>query len=166
MSRSIRFVAQLFLVVSVFLVVSATLPAAHAETANEDLPPGATLPDVIKAWGQPLEKIEKGIKREVVWRYPQGAFVVFKDGKAVNWRSLRGRTADQGEKALVASTVDTPAPQPEMGDLVRDIAREVPGGPDVPYSEPPPAQPPGLIPNPAPGGGRPAVEPEDLEADQ
>lgn len=143
-----------------------------AESASEDLQNGATLPEVLKLWGQPTEKIERQVKREVVWTYAQGAFAVFKDGRVINWRSVRGRGPTSEVKPT--ATPATERPLGEMGDLVRDIAKEVPGGPDVPYSEPPPNQRPGvavgqpaLIPNaipnqPPPGrGGAP-----DLEGDQ
>ncbi len=143
---------------------------AVAQSADEDLKSGSTLPEVLKLWGHPQEKIERQVKHEVVWSYAQGAFVVFKDGRVINWRSSRGR----GPTSAIEATPTPVAERPlgEMGDLVRDIAKEVPGGPDVPYSEPPNQQPgavgqPALIPNaipaqPPPGrGGVP-----DLEADQ
>ena len=65
--------------------------SASAESASEDLPKGATLPEVMKLWGHPVEKIERQVKHEVVWTYSQGAFVVFKDGRVINWKSVRGR---------------------------------------------------------------------------
>ena len=141
--------------------------SASAESGSEDLPKGATLPEVLKLWGHPVEKIERQVKHEVVWTYSQGAFVVFKDGRVINWKSVRGRGPTS--ETLPTPTPVAERPLSEMGDLVRDIAKEVPGGPDVPYSEPPNAnvgQPvlvPNAIPNqPPPGrGGVP-----DQEADQ
>lgn len=150
----------------------ASVGVAVAESPDEDLKSGATLPEVLKIWGHPNEKIERQVKHEVVWSYSQGAFVVFKDGRVINWRSSRGRGPTS--EVLTTPTPTAERPLSEMGDLVRDIAKEVPGGPDVPYSEPPSNQGPGaavgqpaLIPNqipaqPPPGrGGVP-----DLEADQ
>ena len=145
----------------------AIVGSASAESASEDLPKGATLPEVLKLWGHPTEKIERQVKHEVVWSYSHGAFVVFKDGRVINWKSARGRGPTS--EVQPTATPATERPLSEMGDLVRDIAKEVPGGPDVPYSEPPGAavgQPvlvPNAIPNqPPPGrGGVP-----DPEADQ
>jgi len=157
--------------VLVQLLATAALPVvALAEGAFEDLSVGATLPEVMRVWGEPAEKINRDVKREVRWNYSQGAFVVFKDGKVIDWRSSRGRSPESlANKAEATKAADT-AKVPEnsaMGDLVRDIAREVPGGPDVPYSEPPSG---GLVPNqipPQPPGGRPGpdegMDPGDLD---
>lgn len=117
----------------------------------EDLPVGSTLPEVLKAWGHPAEKIERGVKHEVRWNYSGGAFVLFKNGKVVDWKSSRGRSPESIRKAAEPTAVSEKS-NPEMGDLVRDIAREVPGGPDVPLAEPPggAAGQGSLMPNPVP----------------
>ena len=139
------------------LVVTASPLTAVAEGAFEDLTVGDTLPEVMRVWGQPAEKINRDVKREVRWNYSQSAFVVFKDGKVIDWRSSRGRTPESLAKKATATKAPDTERSPEssaMGDLVRDIAREVPGGPDAPYSEPPQG---GLVPNqipPQPPGGR------------
>ncbi len=139
------------------LVATASPLTAFAEGAFEDLTVGDTLPEVMRVWGQPAEKINRDVKREVRWNYSQSAFVVFKDGKVIDWRSSRGRTPESLAKKATATKAPDTERSPEssaMGDLVRDIAREVPGGPDAPYSEPPQG---GLVPNqipPQPPGGR------------
>lgn len=139
---------------------------AFADNPVEDLEGGATLPEVLRAWGQPLEKVDRDVKREVIWRYSHGAFVKFKDGRVVDWRSSRGR-GPTSMKTVVEATPAGPKPLGEMGDLVRDIAKEVPGGPDAPFSDPPgggaPGQPaiiPNQIPPAPPGDRRPAVSAE------
>jgi len=65
----------------------------------EDLTVGSTLPEVMKAWGQPAEKIERGVKHEVKWNYSGGAFVLFKNGKVIDWKSSRGRSPESIRKA-------------------------------------------------------------------
>ena len=126
---------------------------------------GATLGEVIGLWGEPTEKIEKEIKHEVVWYYPQGAKVVFKNGKVVSWQPPASVLEAQAEKAASAASATPVSAQVarETQDLVRDIAKEVPSGPDAPYVEPPqpPAQPPALSNQAAPvRGAPPAIAPE------
>ncbi len=130
---------------------------SFAGDLSRKLTPGASLGDVMGLWGEPTEKIEKGVKREVVWYYPQGAKVVFKDGKLKSWRPIdavvQAEREREAAKAVVAPASDEVAA--ETRDLVRDIAKEVPSGPDVPYVEPPaPAGQPPLVPNQIPPGGR------------
>lgn len=140
------------------LVVLCAPSVSFAGDLTRKLTPGATLGEVMDMWGEPKEKVEKGIKREVVWYYPQGAKVVFKDGKVKSWRPIdavvQAEQERQAAKAIVAPAADDVAG--ETRDLVRDIAKEVPSGPDVPYVEPPapPAGQPPLIPNQIPPGGR------------
>ncbi len=146
----------------------ALLIVAQAELANSDarypdLKNGNTIGQVVQGWGDPTEKIERELKGQVVWYYPNGAYVLFQDGKVIRWRSpFGGSTADAQPipKATVA-TVPTLAIDSATRDLVRDIAREVPSNPDAPYTEPPPAPPvqaaPGgydqqrVVPQPPPG---------------
>jgi hypothetical protein len=131
---------------------------------NRKLNTGATIGEVLGTWGEPTEKVEKDLKHEVVWYYPQGAKVVFKNGKVSSWRPPASVLEAQAEKA--AAVVATPMSEQvakETQDLVRDIAKEVPSAPDAPYVEPPqpPAQPPGLSNAPAPvRGAPPALAPE------
>jgi hypothetical protein len=128
------------------------------------IPQGASIGEVIGLWGEPTEKIEKVLKHEVVWQYPQGAKVVFKNGKVAAWIPPASVVQAQAEKA--AAVVSTPVSEQvarETQDLVRDIAKEVPSGPDVPYVEPPqpPSQPPAIANGAAPvRGAPPAIAPE------
>ncbi len=129
------------------------------------IPQGASIGEVIGLWGEPTEKIEKSLKHEVVWQYPQGAKVVFKNGRVAAWMPPASVVQAQAEKAA-AAVVSTPVSEQvarETQDLVRDIAKEVPSGPDVPYVEPPqpPSQPPAIVNGAAPvRGAPPAIAPE------
>jgi hypothetical protein len=143
-------------ILSLFVVLTPDISVAGDLTRK--LNAGATLGDVLGAWGEPTDKVEKSIKREVVWYYPQGAKVVFKDGKVKAWRPIDALVQADKEREA-AKLVAAPAGQEVAGetrDLVRDIAKEVPSGPDSPYVEPPAVQggQPPLIPNQIPPGGR------------
>lgn len=70
------------------------------------IPQGASIGEVIGLWGEPTEKIEKVLKHEVVWQYPQGAKVVFKNGKVAAWIPPASVVQAQAEKA--AAVVSTP----------------------------------------------------------
>lgn len=143
-------------ILSLFVVLTPDISVAGDLTRK--LNAGATLGDVLGSWGEPTDKVEKSIKREVVWYYPQGAKVVFKDGKVKSWRPIDALVQADREREA-AKLVVAPTGQEVAGetrDLVRDIAKEVPSGPDAPYVEPPAvpgAQPP-LVPNHIPPGGR------------
>jgi hypothetical protein len=143
-------------IISLFVVLTPDVSVAGDLTRK--LNAGATRGDVLGSWGEPTEKVEKSIKRETVWYYPQGAKVVFKDGKVKSWRPIDSIVQmDRARES--AKLVADPAGQEVAGetrDLVRDIAKEVPSGPDSPYVEPPavPGGQPPLIPNQIPPGGR------------
>ena len=63
-----------------------------AQTRSDDkFATGATLREVLAAWGEPDERIERSVKRELVWNYKGGALVVFKDGQVI---SLKAGTTD------------------------------------------------------------------------
>lgn len=163
---------RLVIIMSCFVLFAPSV--SFAGDLTRKLSSGATLGDVLGLWGEPTEKVEKAIKREVVWYYPQGARVVFKDGKVKSWRPIDSIVeAQEAKEAAKAAAV--PAGEEvasETRDLVRDIAKEVPSGPDVPYVEPPaaPAGQPPLIPNQIPPGGRGApagvVPGGDVELDE
>lgn len=126
---------------SVVVLSLSTIPGAIAADLSKKIPAGGSLGDVLASWGEPTEKIEKEVKREVVWYYPEGARVTFKDGRVKSWRapdSIRQKDAEvAAAKALVTPIGEELTA--ETRDLVRDIAREVPSGPDVPYVEAPQA---------------------------
>jgi hypothetical protein len=144
------------LIVSVSVVIN-----TQADTPRGDgVRKGAELRDVLAAWGEPAEKIDRSVKRELVWRYPKGAYVVFKEGKVTSFKTAVDPTIQAREKkkaisataATVVKEKDT-APIGDSKDMLRDIVREVPSGADVPYSEPPAGisgSTSGLIPNPVP----------------
>jgi hypothetical protein len=145
-------------ILSLFVVLIPNVSLAGDLTRK--LQVGATLGEVLGSWGEPTEKVELAIKREVVWYYPQGAKVVFKGGKLKSWRPIDSivQADKERERAKLEATPTGQEVAGETRDLVRDIAKEVPSGPDVPYVEPPivpgqAGQPP-LIPNQIPPGGR------------
>jgi hypothetical protein len=142
-----------------------TVDPVFAADLTRKLPTGASIGEVYGIWGEPTEKVEKGLKHEVVWHYPQGARVTFKNGKVSSWRPPDSVVEARAEKAA-AAVVATPMSEQvakETQDLVRDIAKEIPSAPDAPYVEPPqPAGQPPVLPNaPAPiRGAPPAMAPE------
>jgi hypothetical protein len=145
------------------LVVVAQVAIARADGRFPDLRNGNTIGQVIQQWGDPKEKVERGLKGQVIWYYQNGAYVLFQSGKVIRWRSPSSGSVVETQpvpKATVA-TVPTIAVDSATRDLVRDIARELPSSPDAPYVEQPPAAPmpvaPGsfdqqrVVPQPAPG---------------
>ena len=116
---------------------------------------GASLRDVLAAWGEPEERVVRGVKQELVWNYKGGARVVFKHGKVSSFR-----TAGAEQKALAKKSAEVEpvskvaADSEESRDILRDIVREIPSGPDGPSSggAPPSSDPnlAGLIPNAVP----------------
>jgi len=128
---------------------------------------GAELRDVLAAWGEPAERIERSVKKELVWRYPKGAYVVFKEGRVSSFKAAEDSIEEVREKKRAAQVTNPAAGQGggdtavanDSKDMLRDIVREIPSGADVPYTEPPPGATGGLVPNPVPpipgGGGQP-----------
>lgn len=149
---------QLLAAVCCGIIVFIPSGDVRADQFSRKIPEGASFGDVLGIWGEPVEKVEKDILRQVVWYYPDGAKVVFKDGRVRSWQPTKAVRAIQEQqvgmaKAKAASTeVELSG---EARDLLGDIAREVPSGPDIPSGRgasigaPPP-----LIPNQLPPGGR------------
>jgi hypothetical protein len=138
----------------------------HAADFSRKIPPGSSYAEVMGMWGEPVEKVEEGILKQTIWYYKDGAKVVFKNGRARSFRPTNAIVAQQealNETRPPAHSASTELAS-ETRDLVRDIAKEVPSGPEVPYVEPPsPGQPP-IVPNQAPPSGRgaaPALVPAD-----
>ena len=164
-SRKVSFVCGL-------LACAAPL-AAHA-VPGQALKAGSTLKDVLGTWGEPEEKIERAVKRETVWRYKQGAYVVFKEGQVVSSHlgdEAQARQEKKAAKIAVAAEAKKKADTAvESKDILRDIVREIPSGSDVPYSEPAPSNDPnvaGLIPNPIPNrSGPPGIAPAIVDDEE
>lgn len=159
-----------FIFVCGFLVCA--VPFSSFAVPGEVLKEGATLKDVLGSWGEPEEKIEKGVKREVVWRYKQGAYVVFKNGRLASSHIGDEAQSRQEKKAAQAAVADEAKKKAEAAveskDVLRDIVREIPSGAEAPYTEPqPPSNDPnvaGLIPNPIPQrGGPPGIAPVPID---
>jgi len=150
--------AHLFVTIGCALLVFAPVKEGHADPFSRKIPVGASFGDVLGIWGEPVDKVEKGILHKVVWYYPDGAKVVFKDGRVQSFLPTKAVLAVQKQQANTAKVATSPVAvelSGEARDLVRDIAREVPSGPDIsggPSGAS--AAPPPLIPNQAPPGGR------------
>ena len=134
--------------VGAFILGSLLVAASVVTKAKADIPrgegirKGVELRDVLAAWGEPIEKIERSVKKELVWRYPKGAYVVFKEGKVMSFKPVVDPTeAIREKKKGIASTSSAiavekdAAPGGDSKDMLRDIVREIPSGADVPYSE-------------------------------
>ena len=161
--------------VVVFSAMSA-FPAAAQTRGDVKFTAGAPLREVLAAWGEPDERIERAVKRELVWNYKGGARVIFKDGQVVSYKTGPGDTQQQAKKAAAAEAAKKAAgTSTESKDFLRDIVREIPSGADgpAPVDDPPSNDPnfPGLIPNAVPQrAGQPAIAPgvvvPSLEDDQ
>lgn len=118
--------------------------AAHAEPPKGELPAHASPSDVRRLWGEPKSVTEYEIDRKSVWHYKDGAQVTFNQARVTDWRSpsvqeRREPKPEKGEeqKRLPAKDVDDrDPPDIESRDIVREIAREVPSGPDSPSGDP------------------------------
>lgn len=153
---------------SVMACIIVAIPsAASAQTQRDDrFDVGASLRDVLAAWGEPEERVVRGVKRELVWNYKGGARVVFKDGKVASYRSA-GEEQQQAKRAAAAAAAAQRASveaSSESKDILRDIVREIPSGADgpAPVDMPPSGDPNlhGLIPNAVPGrNGQPGIAP-------
>lgn len=154
---------NLYCLFSICLLIFAA--EASAGDLSKRVPAGASFGDVLTLWGEPIEKVEEGVLKQTVWYYKDGAKVVFKKGRVRSFRPSNAIIAQQ-QSMMEAQAKAVPAASEVAGetrDLVRDIAKEVPSGPDMPYVEAPAAQVPQAInPNPvAPRGGAPAILPGD-----
>ncbi len=162
------------------VVASASLHVcpADAQTRSDDkFTVGAPLREVLAAWGEPDERVERSVKRELVWNYKGGALVVFKDGRVKSFKSGTTDSQLQAKKAAAAAEASkkSVSASTESKDFLRDIVREIPSGADGPAPlDAPPSNDPnlaGLIPNAVPQrGGQPAIAPgvvvPSLEDDQ
>lgn len=154
----------------VLLALAATVvQPALAEKTKPPLQLGATTGQVLTSWGEPTEKIERELKHEVVWNYPQGAFVTFKKGQVIAYQIAGGQVVDAKSQARQIAAQQTVAAAPTeviagaTRDLVRDIAKELPSSPDAPYTEPPPQA--GRAPSRNQPPPPPAMIPGDAEID-
>jgi hypothetical protein len=158
-----------------FVLWGACSADSIAADFSKKIPAGASFGEVLGIWGEPIEKVEKSVKREVVWHYTDGARVVFRDGRVRSWQPTKAILAVKAQEEAAKASVAVPAGAELSGetrDLVRDIAKEVPSGPDGPSSDSAPSaanvgQPP-LIPNHIPPGGRgapPGVAPGEVVLD-
>jgi hypothetical protein len=150
--------------------LAVALPEAFADKAKPPLTLGLRTGEVVTQWGTPTEKIERALKNELIWHYPGGAFVTFKDGKVIAYRLAGGTVVDAKSQAAAVQAQQTIAAAPTATvagatrDLVRDIARELPSSPDAPYTEPPQDASAGIRgPRNPPAPPPPAMVPGDIE---
>lgn len=144
------------LIIGVCVVICGSTAWSDVQSKRDErFSVGASLRDVLAAWGEPEERVVRGVKQELVWNYKGGARVVFKHGKVSSFR-----TAGAEQKALAKKSAEVEpvskvaADSEESRDILRDIVREIPSGPDGPSSggAPPSSDPnlAGLIPNAVP----------------
>lgn len=90
---------------------------------------GATTKEVQTLMGDPVDRIEREIKREQLWIYPSGS-VVFIKGRATS--VFLGEANDdilsvQYQEAVAAAKPAVPAaPASPVEDIISEILREVP----------------------------------------
>ena len=165
------------IVMGVMAVASMNACPVDAQTRSDDkFTTGAPLREVLAAWGEPDERIERSVKRELVWAYKGGARVVFKDGHVTSFKVAATDSQTQAKKAAAAEFAKkNVSASTESKDFLRDIVREIPSGADGPAPlDAPPSNDPnlaGLIPNAVPQrSGQPAIAPgvvvPSLEDDQ
>lgn len=146
----------LILIIGVCVVMRGSTAWSESQSKRDErFGVGSSLREVLAAWGEPEERVVRGVKQELVWNYKGGARVVFKHGTVSSFR-----TGDAEKKVLAkkAAEVDpvkkVAADSEESRDILRDIVREIPSGPDGPSSggAPPSSDPnlAGLIPNAVP----------------
>lgn len=153
-------VARASVFVSLVFVPFIGITSVQAQTSDTGVRKGMMLRDVLAAWGEPQERVVRSVKHELVWNYKQGARVVFKDGKVISFKEPFTVQALQEKKIAKAVAAEksaaAAAASVESKDVLRDIVRELPSGPDVPGSgdaSPASSDPAlaGLIPNAVPG---------------
>lgn len=112
---------------------SVPLFALQAET-RLPLAEGMTPSQVKAKWGEPKSVVEKEIRRERVWIYKDKKRVVFREGQLVSWdKSVPGEEITEIKQLNPPGYEETPFVETsDTLDLVRDIAKEVPSGPDSP----------------------------------
>jgi len=155
------------LIMGMCIVASGTASVGAAEAKRDErFTVGASLRDVLAAWGEPDERVVRAVKHELVWNYKGGARVVFKDGKVSHVRTGEAEQQAQAKRAAAAEPIKkVVADSEESRDILRDIVREIPSGSEGPSSggAPPASDPnyPGLIANAVPPqrGGVPAIAP-------
>jgi len=144
------------LLIGVCVIACGTASSSEAQVKrDEKFGIGASLRDVLAAWGEPEERVVRGVKQELVWSYKGGARVVFKHGKVSSFRTGDAERQIQAKKVAEAEPVKkVSAESEESRDILRDIVREIPSGPEGPSSPGAPASSDpnlaGLIPNAVP----------------
>ena len=144
------------LLIGVCVIACGTASSSEAQVKrDEKFGIGASLRDVLAAWGEPEERVVRSVKQELVWSYKGGARVVFKHGKVSSFRTGDAERQIQAKRVAEAEPVKkVSAESEESRDILRDIVREIPSGPEGPSSPGAPASSDpnlaGLIPNAVP----------------
>jgi hypothetical protein len=134
-----------FLTISLITLGASSLGSAYAEIRRPMLNKGMAASQVVSLWGQPVEIQEFEAKRQEVWRYGKGDSVTIRESKVISWElraaqineiTLSGSDQQvQKKDTLAGATAKVVEPNNETRDLVREIAKEIPSGPDVPMSD-------------------------------
>lgn len=142
-----------FCVTGLLLVIS---ESATATDFSKPIPQGSSFADVLDLWGEPVEKVEEGVLNKTIWYYNDGAQVVFKKGRAQSFRPTKATTARESamRQAQIPVRASPNSVDQETADLLGDIAKEVPSGPDVPFSEPRGQVEPPIVPSQRDAGAR------------
>jgi hypothetical protein len=122
-----------------------SLGTTNAEIRRPILNKGMAASQVVSLWGQPSEIQEFEAKRQEVWRYGKGDSVTIHESKVISWevRAIQmndttGVGSDiksQKGDRLTGVSAKMVEPNNETQDLVREIAKELPSGPDVPMPD-------------------------------
>ncbi len=171
------------LMIGMCIIACGNASPSEAQAKRDDkFGVGASLRQVLAAWGEPEERVVRAVKQELVWNYKGGARVIFKNGKVSSFRTGEVERQIQVKRAVeVESVKKVDADSEESRDILRDMVREIPSGPDgsssggaaSPSGDPNYA---GLIPNAvppqrrgagiAPGVVVPSIEEETDETDE
>ena len=85
--------------------------------------------EVRRIWGEPLDVTESETNRALVWLYANGNKAVFREAILVSWKEQE-TPSPQPEKVESAMNKPEDPVFSESRDLVREIAREIPSGPE------------------------------------
>lgn len=128
-------------IASVLLLVMG-VSIGYTEKLPEPLVTGSAPSDVMKLWGEPKEQIEREIRREVEWRYSNGSSVTFREGVVVAWKTqaasvepplVKKASRESLREDSSRSLMQLKSQKSADGlDFVREMAKEIPSGPDSP----------------------------------
>ena len=106
------------------------IQGALAQSRIRPISNGMTGAEVLERWGQPKDRLERETKRRQVWIYDGEQEATFENGKVISFHE------SDAAQPVVAAPVEPEVKenivnQDSSSDLVREIAKELPSGPDV-----------------------------------